>query len=162
MMVEFLVVLAAVLTTAQSVQAHGVQLAECILQQPPFAPRDVNLFTPQTYPEASTPSPAPPRTVSERQLRSLVRSTLNERFHGNQRKVAQGLAVFDSSEIAEIVPDPRLRAGLALLLGTAGEAAMAWSRLPTASAPLPLPAAAHARRSASNSTGVERRRAPLT
>ena len=124
MMVRFLVVLAAVLVTTQNVQAHGTTLAECILQQPPFAPRDISLFIPQTYPDAPPPEPASAYPVNEEQLRNLVRRTLNQRFHGNQGKIAEGLAVFDSDEIAEIVPDPRLRAGLALLLGTAGESAI--------------------------------------
>jgi hypothetical protein len=95
-----------------------------ILQQPPFPPRDVSLFTPQIYSEAPPMEPAAPYTVSEERLRQRLRGILARRFRGDREEVAAGLAVFDSAEIAAIVPDPRLRMGLALLKGTAGEAAI--------------------------------------
>jgi hypothetical protein len=122
-MAVFLAVLAAVIVAAQSVWAEAPALAECILQQSPFAPRDTSFFVPQVYGAPPT-EPAPERPVDEAQLRRLIRRTLHRRFHGDYWKVAQGLAVFDSAEIAAIVPDPRLRTGLVLLSGTAGEGAI--------------------------------------
>jgi hypothetical protein len=99
--------------------------ATCILQHPPFAPLEPSLLPPQVYADAPPLEPAPARPVDEAQLRRLIQQTLFTRFQGNQARVAEGLAVLDSDEIAEIVPDPRLRTALALLLGTAGEGAIA-------------------------------------
>jgi hypothetical protein len=53
-----------------------------------------------------------------------VQSTLKKRFKGEPQAVAEGLAVFDSAAVAAIMPEPGLRAALALLLGTAGEGAI--------------------------------------
>jgi hypothetical protein len=50
--------LAALFVPAQHGQAQGVELAVCILQQPPFAPLDVSLLTPQVYTAASIMGPA--------------------------------------------------------------------------------------------------------
>jgi len=95
-----------------------------LLQQPPFPPRDVGLFTPQIFADAPPMVPALPYKVSERRLRQELRKSLVRRFRGDREEVAAGLAVFDDAGITAIVPDPRLRAALALLKGTAGEAAI--------------------------------------
>src|SRR6266850_4431002 len=118
------VVLAALVGATLRLGAADSEPTICILQHPPFAPLKTRLFMPQIYPDSPPPEPAPARPVNEAQLRSLVQSTLNTRFQGDQQRVAEGLSVFDSPQIAAIIPDPRLGAGLALLLGTAGGGAI--------------------------------------
>jgi hypothetical protein len=95
-----------------------------VLQQPPFAPTDVSLFTPQVYPSAPPTQPAGPYSFTEESLRARLSNLLAERFRGQSRRVRAGLAVYDSAAIKAVVPDPRLRTALALLSGTAGEAAI--------------------------------------
>lgn len=97
-----------------------------ILRQPPFAPEDARLFTPQTYgAPASEPAAPPKKPVTEASLEKLLRKTLSKRFRGDRQRVAGDLALFRDPELAQIVPDPRLRAALVLLDGTAGESAIA-------------------------------------
>ncbi|MET0981433.1 MAG: hypothetical protein ABWY02_04990 [Telluria sp.] len=52
-------------------------------------------------------------------------NTFAQRFGNNQTRIQQGLAVFDDPKIVKYVADPRLRAAIAILKGTAGEAAIA-------------------------------------
>jgi hypothetical protein len=53
------------------------------------------------------------------------RALLARRFRGQGRQVRSGLAVYDDPAVKAVVPDPRLRMGLALLRGTAGDVAVA-------------------------------------
>ena len=50
---------------------------------------------------------------------------MNQRFLSNHKTVQQALATFDSDKTKQIVPDPRLRAALVALKGTAGETSIA-------------------------------------
>jgi hypothetical protein len=100
------------------------KLALKVLQQPPFPPTDVSLFTPQTYPDAPPMQPAGPYSFTEASLKAKLALLLARRFFGDLRKIRAGLAVYDDAATKAVVPDPRLRMALALLKGTAGEAAI--------------------------------------
>jgi hypothetical protein len=97
--------------------------AQQILRGPSFAPKDVNIFSPQLYGGVAT-VPAPPHPINELQLRGEVLVTLIKRFRGNLIAVAQGMAIYDDPKMKRIVADPRLRAALAMLKGTVGEGAI--------------------------------------
>lgn len=94
-----------------------------ILKQPPFAPTNVNLFSPETFSNATPLQPAPAKPLNEAQIRGQLTSTLASRFR-NCRDIQSGLAVYNDPAIKTIVPDPRLRAALASLKGTPGEASI--------------------------------------
>ena len=103
--------------------------AEELLEQLPFAPKDVNLFMPAVYSLATptVPAAAPSIPVTDEQLRQQVSKVLSKRFMVIQRQskaIKDGLAVMDDPAIKAKVADPRLRASLAMLKGTAGESAI--------------------------------------
>ncbi len=99
-----------------------------VLRQPAFAPSEIGLFTPEAYAAAAALTPADPAGAGQT-TREGVRAKLSElltsRFQGDARQARAALAVFDSARAQGVVPDSRLRAGLALLAGTAGESAVA-------------------------------------
>ncbi|MEU4555474.1 hypothetical protein [Micromonospora violae] len=95
--------------------------AERVLAQPPFPPTNVDLFTPETYAQASPMVPAPPRRITEAQLRVQLAKALSPRAKRHPGVVARGLAVFDDRKIKKIIPDPNLRAALASLVGGPSE-----------------------------------------
>ena len=99
-----------------------------ILRQPPFAPTDVSLFTPETYETAPPTAPTAAPGPTEAAVRAHLTATLEQRFGAGSPRVAEGLAVLDDPQLAQFVPDYRLRAALAHLTGTAGEAAIATLR----------------------------------
>ncbi|MEU4681480.1 hypothetical protein [Micromonospora sp. NPDC023737] len=117
--------LAGVLGTGTAAPAHADQGKQCpaerLLAQPPFPPTNVNLFTPQTYPQASPMVPAPPRQITETQLRVELVKALLPRAHRDPGVVVRGLLVFDDPKIRKIIPDPNLRAALASLVGGPSE-----------------------------------------
>jgi hypothetical protein len=118
-------VLLAGLVLSSSHAPAQAQSAEDILKQPPFEPTDVDLFIPEVYSDATPTVPDASGPTDEATLRQQLSDLLNERFSSSPKKVNQALAIFDSEETKEIVPDPRLRAALVALKGTAGEAAIA-------------------------------------
>lgn len=99
--------------------------AQKVLKQPPFAPKDVNLFTPGVYPNATPTVPAAPNTKTDAELKNMLSQTFSKRFCGNTSKIKAGLAVFSDPALVAKVPDSRLRASIANLYGTAGEAGIA-------------------------------------
>lgn len=116
-------ILAAMTASATNVSTVN-QTAIDTLKKPPFAPSDVNLFMPQTYSTASTPQPAAPRTITETQIKGQLTKTFSTRFGGNTTQINSGMAVFNDATLKKFVPDPRLRAAVAVLKGTPGEAAI--------------------------------------
>lgn len=97
--------------------------AQDILKKAPFAPSDVNMFTPQVYSSAPALVPASkPKTLAE--LKSMICSIASKRFKGNTTLIKQALAVIDDPKLKAVVPDFRLRASLAMLKGTPGESAI--------------------------------------
>jgi hypothetical protein len=99
------------------------QKAIDILKRPPFAPTDVNLFSPQTYSSAPPLQPAAAKPLNEAQIRGQLTSTLAARLR-NCNDIQAGLAVYNDPAIKSTVPDPRLRAALTSLKGTPGEASI--------------------------------------
>jgi hypothetical protein len=82
------------------------------------------MFTTQVYANASPMQPAPARPISDLQLRAELLVTLVKRFGLDVTSIRQGLALYDDPALKKVVPDPRLRAGLAMMKGTVGEAAI--------------------------------------
>ena len=93
------------------------------LKQPPFAPTNTSLLAPFLYggPGASPPTSGP---SDEATLRQQLGDLLEQRFPNNPKTVRHALALFDSSETKQKVSDPRLRAAVVGLKGTAGEPGM--------------------------------------
>lgn len=98
--------------------------AATLLKQPPFAPTDKELFTPAVYPESSPMVPAAQAPSGEAVMKSQLRVLLMKRFGPGSPKVKQTLAIYDAASTKEIIPEPRLRAALLSLTGTAGESAI--------------------------------------
>lgn len=107
-----------------------------LVRQDPFEATDIDMLQPEAYGGVRYP-PAPyyptwDTAKLEADMRTLVRTTLLRRkryalSHPDEpvwqplnRLVAAGLAVYDDAQIKTIVPDPRLRAALAMLVGTPG------------------------------------------
>ncbi|WP_314251660.1 hypothetical protein [Streptomyces sp. DSM 40907] len=63
--------------------------------------------------------PAPPREITTEELVKGLKAALKPRGH---RAVEEALAVFRSSQIATVVPDPNLRTALASLAGSPAQA----------------------------------------
>jgi hypothetical protein len=81
-----------------------------LMKGPAFPPTDVNLFSPETYSEATPtePAPAPDTPMTEKQLRAQV-----SKFSGKA-----GLKVMDDPTLRDKILDVRLLAALATLPGT--------------------------------------------
>jgi hypothetical protein len=95
--------------------------ARKLLQQPPFPPTDINLFTQQLYPNSKPMVPATSSKFdTDAKLRVLIATTLAKRDGQDHQIVKRGLADFDNPQLKQIIPDARLRAALALLEGTIG------------------------------------------
>ncbi|MFE7779270.1 hypothetical protein ACFU5O_36485 [Streptomyces sp. NPDC057445] len=92
-----------------------------LLSQPPFPPTDLSLVNTQSYPQGPPMQPAPPREITDRELVHQLRATLRRR---GRHAVEEGLTAFYSSQIAAVVPDPNLRAALASLAGSPGQASI--------------------------------------
>lgn len=116
-------ILAALCARSTNISAVN-QLAVNALKKPPFAPNDVNLFTPQVYSDATALQPAAPKTITETQIKGQLTKTFNTRFNGNPQQISAGMAVYNDPTTKQIVPDMRLRASLAALKGTPGESAI--------------------------------------
>lgn len=95
-----------------------------ILKKPPFAPTNVNLFTPQTYSTASAMAAAPANSISECQLKNQLYGTLLKRLNGDCYTAGQTVNLMCNSTLKSVVPDARIRAGLLSLRGTAGQSAI--------------------------------------
>ncbi|MFE5487490.1 hypothetical protein [Streptomyces sp. NPDC056527] len=91
------------------------------LAQPPFPPTDLSLLSTGAYPDGPPMQPAPPRAITAEELVKQLKTTLKPR---GRRAVEDGLAVFNSQQVAAIVPDPNLRAALASLAGSPGAASI--------------------------------------
>lgn len=109
--------------TAQPAEALQSQSVEEILEQRPFAPTDVSLFTPQVYPASGPMTPAAGPARTERQLARELATTLGRRC--GVLRAAQGVRLLLTDPgLRRTVPDPTLRASVASLLCTFGEPAV--------------------------------------
>jgi hypothetical protein len=99
----------------------GRQAALRLLAQPPFPPTDLGLLSTRSYPQGPPMQPAPPREITVRELVHQLKATLRPR---GRHAVDRGLAVFNSPQIATVVPDRNLRAALASLAGSPGQASI--------------------------------------
>ena len=95
--------------------------AEATLARRPFAPTDVNLFTPGAYPQAGAMIPASGDTLSETAARAALTDFLSRRGIPD---LQNALNAFDNPILIQKMPDPTLRAGLVSLSGTLGEPAI--------------------------------------
>ena len=110
-------------SVASLVPGLTVPQAVEILQRPPFAPIDNNVFNNVVY-GGIIGQPASNRTISDDEVKSTLKDTLTARFGKKDPQVDAGMALFDSKELKAVVPDARLRGAMVNLLGTTGEAAI--------------------------------------
>lgn len=101
------------------------QLANQAMRIDPRKPSDINLFTSKfvngangLYPQGSAMQPSSAPDLTTAQARSKLQSYLQKQFPNDPSKVSSGLALFDSQQARQLVPDPTLRAGFAGLKGT--------------------------------------------
>lgn len=92
-----------------------------LLNQDPFEPADRNLFTTDAYADAVLYGNP---TASSVDPEELLNATLQRRFGSNTTEINKAKAVFNDPGVIGIVPDPRLRAALAMLSGTPGQNAI--------------------------------------
>jgi hypothetical protein len=101
------------------------QLANQAMRIDPRRPSDINLFTSKfvngangLYPQggAMQPSSAPDLTTA--QARTRLQSYLQKQFPNDPAKVNSALALFDSQNTSQVVPDPTLRAAFVGMRGT--------------------------------------------
>ena len=93
-----------------------------VLKRLPFAATNPNLFLPSIYGGAAyAPAAAPKREANTPRVRASLAAILALKFGTNDPHVAAGLNVYDDALLTQRVPDARLRAGVAMLVGTFGE-----------------------------------------
>ena len=109
-------------TSSGGVGEIGATVAE-LLELCPCPPRDLGFFLPDLYPEGP-PLEAAVARDSDR-TEQCVRDLLVERIRRREPAlVERAVALFDSGDLVDQVPDPRLRSAAVLLLGTIGEPAL--------------------------------------
>lgn len=94
--------------------------AQATLGLRPFAPTNINLFTPGVYTEANAMVPASGDTLTETAARTALETFLAKRIT-NTDTLQQTLSKFDAPNLIAKMPNPTLRAGLISLTGTLGE-----------------------------------------
>jgi hypothetical protein len=95
------------------------------LRCPPFAPTDVDLFTPEAYPSGSGPTPsAAPYEWSKESVRTKLKQILQLRFGVNETALCEALGLFDDPHLIRYAPDARIRAAIVALKGTIAEYAI--------------------------------------
>jgi hypothetical protein len=100
--------------------ARGAFLDQC-----PCRPTDLGLLATFVYPGAPAMTLAPDPGVAAGELEEHIQAELAELLEARSPSdAARGLAVFADPLAVAKVPDPRLRAALALLVGTKAEAAV--------------------------------------
>lgn len=95
-----------------------------ILKCPPFEATDYRLFSPQTYADAPPMIPAAAKPSNEAEIRQQLETILTRRFADNQSAVDEATAIYTDNQLNDMIADSRLRASLAALKGTPGEAAI--------------------------------------
>ena len=105
-----------------STAAERTDAVTALLAAPPQVPRDPDLFTsgvrfgvPGTYPTGSPMAPAAGNPIGEEGARTVVGDLVSRRA---PTAVARALGAFDDPTVGERVPDPVVRAALALLTVT--------------------------------------------
>lgn len=109
--------------------------AQTILKNKPFTPTDINLFRSQTYTGAAVyqPAAAPRTPETTAQLKSFVGSKMAQVYMAMNPKLSKSAAntqaesaasLIDNAQLKKYVPDPRLRAAVAMLKGTAADGAI--------------------------------------
>ncbi|MCQ3935503.1 MAG: hypothetical protein DPW18_00505 [Chloroflexi bacterium] len=94
-----------------------------LLEQRPWAPRDIGLLNPSVYPGSEAlPAEGPER--AEEQVALLLRQYLSVEFDGAEEKIQAGMDIFNSDAARQKIPHPSLRAGLVGLLNTFAEPAI--------------------------------------
>ena len=71
-------------------------------------------------------APATGPTLTSAQIRTQLQQFLAEQLGANHTNINQGLALFDSTSVQKLVPDPKLRAAIAALTGTSLEPAISY------------------------------------
>ena len=97
--------------------------ADVTLSLRPFAPTDVNQFTPGVYTEASEMIPASGDTLTHKTARTALEVFLSKRI-ADADSLQQKVSIFDDLILIDKIPNPTLRAGLVSLNGTVAESAI--------------------------------------
>lgn len=97
--------------------------AQATLSLRPFAPTNINYFTPGVYTDATPMVPAADDTLTESTARTALETFLAKRIT-NPDTLQQALDTFDDATLIAKMPNPTLRAGLASLTGTLGATAI--------------------------------------
>ncbi|MBT4139195.1 MAG: hypothetical protein HOE48_14845, partial [Candidatus Latescibacteria bacterium] len=92
--------------------------AQATLSLRPFAPTDIDLFTPGVYTQASPMTPASGDTLTETTAQTALEIFLAKRITNT---LQQTLSKFNDATLINKMPNPTLRAGLISLTGTLGE-----------------------------------------
>jgi len=97
--------------------------AQATLSLRPFAPTDINFFTPGVYTESNAMAPATGDTLTETTARIALETFLAKRIT-NTDTLQQTLSTFDNATLIAKMPSPTLRAGLLSLKGTLAQNAI--------------------------------------
>jgi hypothetical protein len=91
----------------------------------PRMPSDINPFTSKfvngangLYPQGSAMQPSSAPDLATAQVRTRLQSYLQKQFPNDPAKVNSALALFDSQNTRQVVPDPTLRAAFVGMRGT--------------------------------------------
>lgn len=117
-----------VLSSTSTSLKQGISETDFLMASRPFRPKDINLFTKDAFPSASTaPLSGSGRILTEQtaysELRSLLRLRLN-RGTIDRAEYQRLLDLYDAENTKQTVPDPTLRAALLSLGGTVGSGAI--------------------------------------
>ncbi len=97
--------------------------AQATLSLRPFAPININFFTPGVYTESNAMVPATGDTLTETTARVALETFLAKRIT-NADTLQQMLSTFDDAVLIAKMPSPTLRAGLLSLNGTLAQSAI--------------------------------------
>lgn len=102
----------------QSVGSAPKAAPEDVLRRPPFPPTDVDLFVDDVYEGARPMQPAERAPTNEIRLRGELCRILSGRFPEDPAARDEAISIYDDPRLVEVVPDPRLRAGVVAMRGT--------------------------------------------
>ena len=97
--------------------------AQSTLSLRPFAPTNINYFTPGVYTESTPMTPATSDTLTETTARAALETFLAKRIT-NPDTLQEALNKYDDANLIAKMPNPTLRAGLISLTGTLAQSAI--------------------------------------
>jgi hypothetical protein len=95
--------------------------AEARLRMPANPPRDSSRFTPDLYPSGMPLEPAAGPPATDEQIEASFVTFLRTHLGSNQARIDATIAKFRDPEVALVLPDAGVRAGLLSITGTLGD-----------------------------------------